>query len=186
MLLSVLEDTPRPPLLEMSSHVLLFVWILEKVVYGARNFEDTFSFGHETWMLFLLISFTINPSETVTSGMPSRPFLDKLGCHTKLVSLGGDSSARPPLHPSWEPGPSRSESSKVLPSWPASTSPPLPLSSVSDPFLKYKNYEVKTRTRRASSCLAWWFFSSWSFSLTETSLYSWLWDQETPPMKQRT
>ena len=28
----------------------------------------------------------------------------------------------------WEPGPSRSESSEVPPSWPASTSPPLPLS----------------------------------------------------------
>lgn len=30
----------------------LFAWILEKVVYGAKNFEDEFSFGHEIWMLF--------------------------------------------------------------------------------------------------------------------------------------
>lgn len=30
----------------------LFAWILEKLVYGAKNLEDEFSFGHEIWMLF--------------------------------------------------------------------------------------------------------------------------------------
>ena len=89
MLPSVLENTPRPPLLEMSRHVLLFVWILEKVVYGARIFEDTFSFGHETWILFLCISFTINPSEAVTSGMPSRPIPWQVRLPYKVGFPGG-------------------------------------------------------------------------------------------------